>query len=649
MPPAPAHSAEFEDLLDFVYAVPEGLLRFRRDGQIDMLNPVAVNLLMSFFGAGEIENIYDTFRTVATDLTDEVTRFRRPRGVIVDRRHFDRATPDRPFTLSLSVFMVRPDQFMAILTDATQSVAVMRQLQDSVRKLEESNHLLQRAEALAHIGNWRIAIDPITVRWSDETFRIFGRPIGPMPSLEDMLQGLHADDRAAAEHRLRQAIAAGEAVGFTARVVRPGGDIRIVTVHGEVEYDSEGRLSAVLGTLQDTTDQTEIENQLRHRQKVEAIGRFAAGVAHDFNNLLCVITLALDIAGTLITDQGETKALLDEAFAAAESGAALTGSLLAFGRNQSQPSAQLDLNAVVTMLHRLFSRVLGSDVHLVLDLQPTLWPIQADLTQLEACITNFVTNARDAMPKGGTLTIRTGHLARDAADMPPDLPPTPADWVMLAVTDTGIGMSAELIARIFEPFFTTKPSGAGTGLGLSLVFNFARQFGGHVSVNSAPGCGTTMTLLLPRAIMEAETDQPIPLVRPAHLAKGNGEVVLVVEDNVAMRRIVLQQLSGLNYLCLEAEDAAAALAVMERERVDLLFTDIEMPGDLNGLGLTAQVRTRWPATRALLTSALSFSARSELRGNRVADTALLRKPYNLMQLAEAVHEAITVSPRIKEA
>lgn len=641
MPPAPADSTELEELIDFVYAVPEGLLRFRHDGEIDMINPASANLLMAFFGGGELANIYDMFQPVAADLADEIARFRRTRGVIIDRRHFDSIVAGRPFTLSLSVFKVRPEQFMAVLTDATESVAVMRQLQDSLRRLQESNELLLRAEALAHIGNWRILTDTMSVRWSDEMFRIFGLPIGPAPSLETMLQSLHADDRGQVEHRLRQTIAAGEPIACTARLVRPGGQVRIVSIHGEAEYAQDGRLATVVGTVQDITEQTEIENQLRHRQKVEAIGQFAAGVAHDFNNLLCVITLALDVAGTLITDQGETRVLLDEAFAAAESGAALTGSLLAFGRNQSQPSARLDLNQVVTNLHRLFSRVMGSNLTMALELQPNLWPIRADLTQIDACITNFITNARDAMPDGGTLTIRTANRAHGAADLPPTLPAGTTDWVMLSVTDTGIGMTADVVTRIFEPFYTTKPSGAGTGLGLSLVYNFARQFGGHVTVDSAPGRGTTMTLFLPRIAEPPETAPPVPAVRPAHLVKGSNEVVLVVEDNQAMRRIMAQQLHALNYRVLEAENAAAALAVLEREPVDLMLVDVEIPGELNGFRLVKQVRARRPATRALLTSALPFTVRSALHGDPVPETPLLRKPFNLLQFAEAIHDALT--------
>ena len=632
---------EHEELLEFIYSIPVGVVRFRADGTVDMINPTSVNLLMTFFGGGDLANIYDTFIGLSPNLADEVAAFSGASGLVIDRRQFDSPISHRPLTLSISIFLIRQDRYMAVLMDATQHAAMTRQLRDAMQTLEESNRLLLRAEALAHIGHWRITIDTMKVYWSAEIFQICDYPTGPALSLETMLEIFHPDERVAIESRLWQVIESGEKIFFDARIIRPDGTIRFVRGQGDAEYDGSGRMAAVVGTMQDVTENTEVENQLRHRQKIEAIGQLASGVAHDFNNLLSIIILSLDIAETLIADQEEARALVNDAISAAESGAQLTSSLLAFGRSETQPSSLIDLNDVLKLLHRMFSRLVGDDVQIVLDLQSEVWPIQVDRSQLEACITNFVANARDAMPNGGSLTITTRNRHSDAALAESNPLAGPTDIVMLAVTDTGIGMTPEVKTKMFDPFFTTKSAGKGTGIGLSMVFNFASHFGGHVSADSEPGRGTTMRLFLPRAATKPVVTAGIREARPARLVRGHREIVLVVEDNIALRRIILHQLDELNYRTLEAENAAVALRILETAYVDLVFSDIEMPGGINGIELARQVRLRWPATKVLLTSALSLTAGSLHPLNVPADMPLLRKPYQLLQFADAVQVALS--------
>jgi CheY-like chemotaxis protein len=268
-------------------------------------------------------------------------------------------------------------------------------------------------------------------------------------------------------------------------------------------------------------------------------------------------------------------------------------------------------------------------------LAPGVWPIVADPAQLEAALTNLATNARDAMPKGGRLAFTTANRALDAdyAARHPEV--VPGDYAMIEVSDTGAGIAPDVLTRIFEPFFTTKEQGRGTGLGLSMTFGFMKQSGGHINVYSEVGVGTTFRLYLPRDETGVEREQR-PVV--GEIPLGHGEVVLAVEDDAALRRIVARQARELGYSVLEAENAVTALALMERERVDLLFTDLVMPGELSGLELARAAAGRWPHIRVVLTSGFS-----EAKINANLDTAaarLLTKPYRKEDLALALHAAL---------
>jgi CheY-like chemotaxis protein len=245
------------------------------------------------------------------------------------------------------------------------------------------------------------------------------------------------------------------------------------------------------------------------------------------------------------------------------------------------------------------------------------------------------------MPKGGKLTIVTGNQTLDAeyAKLNPSV--RPGDYVMIAVSDTGTGMSPEVAAKIFEPFFTTKEPGKGTGLGLSMVFGFAAQSGGHLSVHSEPGVGTTFRLFLPRAAESAVPDAR-PDVGPVVPEQGRGEVILVVEDNAAMREAVVQQLASLNYHPLEADSPSAALVLLETEKIALMFSDIVMPGGVDGFELAEQVGTRWPSVRVLLTSGFLGDRISRQSGGSKSPPRLLSKPYDLEQLARAVRETLNM-------
>jgi signal transduction histidine kinase len=368
-------------------------------------------------------------------------------------------------------------------------------------------------------------------------------------------------------------------------------------------------------------------------QKMEAIGNLSGGMAHDFNNLLGIIIGNLDVMRDHTKENADLDDLAESALDAALRGAELTRRLLAFARRQPLKPARIEVNDLVGGITKLLTRTLGEDVVVTLNLAPDLWPVVADPAQLEAALANLATNARDAMPGGGKLTIATGnqHLDRDYASQHPEV--VPGDHVMIEVGDTGTGMPPDVAARIFEPFFTTKEMGKGTGLGLSMVFGFMKQSGGHINVYSEPGIGTAFRLYLPRADRGNVSNRP-SAASPE--PRGNGEIVLVVEDNAHLRRVVTRQVSELGYTLIEADNAAAALAYLEQNPVDLMFSDVVMPGKLNGIELARTARSRWPNMRVVLTS--GFAA--DINGGTDETVRLLIKPYRKAELARALYDSL---------
>ncbi|HWD60468.1 MAG TPA: PAS domain S-box protein [Stellaceae bacterium] len=392
----------------------------------------------------------------------------------------------------------------------------------------------------------------------------------------------------------------------------------------------------------DITERREAEARLRQVQKMEAIGNLTGGLAHDFNNLLGVIIGNLDMVragGALPPEDGE---LVADALDAALRGAELTRRLLAFARRQPLAPADIAINALVGDIVGLMRRTLGEDISIEVDLAGDLWPVHADPAQLEAAILNLANNARDAMPSGGRLMITTGnrHLDSDYAALHPEL--APGDYAMVEVTDSGTGIPLETIDHIFEPFFTTKEQGKGTGLGLSMVFGFIKQSSGHINVYSEAGSGTTFRLYLPRRV-----EQPAPALAPLAAAQsaGGNEAVLLVEDNDAMRRVARRQLEALGYRVLEAEQASAALDILAAEPVDLLFSDILMPGGISGFELARTAIARWPGLKVLLASGFP-EAKMQGNGESISGVRLLSKPYRREELARALRESLEAPPRV---
>jgi signal transduction histidine kinase/ActR/RegA family two-component response regulator len=392
-------------------------------------------------------------------------------------------------------------------------------------------------------------------------------------------------------------------------------------------------------TISDMTKRSQAEAILRESQNMQAIGQLTGGIAHDFNNLLTVILGNLEFAqAKLAADQAPLATLLERATWAAQRGATLTGQLLAFARRQPLVPVPVDLSAAIPELIPLLHRTLGEHIAVRFVDAVGLWPAMADRAQLESAVLNLALNARDAMAGGGRLTIELANKTLDAEYAAAHAELRPGDYAMVAVSDTGHGMTPEVLSRAFEPFFTTKDDGQGTGLGLPMVFGFAKQSGGHVKIYSEPNEGTTVRLYLPRAVGAAA--QARPLDRPAQVPRGTA-TVLVVEDEAAVRDIAVTILRDLGYQVVEAADAEQALRVFGEQsaRIDLLLTDVVLPGKLRGPALAEQIAAVRPQVKVLFMS--GYTENAIVHQGRLDDgVQLISKPFKRDQLARKVADVL---------
>ena len=389
------------------------------------------------------------------------------------------------------------------------------------------------------------------------------------------------------------------------------------------------------------------EDALRHAQKMEAVGQLTGGIAHDFNNMLTGIIGSLDLMQRYIADgrAEEIGRFTEAAVSSANRAAALTHRLLAFSRRQSLDRKTLNVNELIHSLEDLIRRTKGDPIELTLRLADDVWPISTDVSQLENALLNLVINARDAMPDGGELLIETANVYLDGNDITTLEPVKAGDYLMLAVSDNGTGMTPSVRAKAFDPFFTTKPIGQGTGLGLSMIYGFAQQSGGHVSLDSLPNQGTCVRLYLPRLNL-LEPERPVVETLSAAPTATCGETVVVVEDDPAVRMLVLDLLKELGYLAHEAADASAALPLLESElRVDLLVTDVGLPG-MNGRQLAEIARQYRPGLKVLFMTGYAQKA-AERQGFLEDGMDMVAKPFSIEVLANKIREMINQTPSLE--
>ncbi len=467
---------------------------------------------------------------------------------------------------------------------------------------------------------------------------------------------VHPDDLGAAAASWASSLAAGETYETEFRLKRADGQYRWHIARAIPIRDSAGKLVRWIGTNTDIHDQKTVaetleqrvhertseleqaQEALRQAQKMEAVGQLTGGIAHDFNNLLQGITGALDRVQHRI-GQGrvnEVDRFLKAAIESANRAAALTHRLLAFSRRQTLDPRPVDANRLIGGMEDLVRRTMGPNVSVEVVDAGGLWPVRVDPSQLENSLLNLCINARDAMPEGGKLTIETANKWLDErAARDRELPP--GQYVSLCVTDTGAGMTPDVIARVFDPFFTTKPLGQGTGLGLSMIYGFVRQSGGQVRIYSEPGQGTTMCLYFPRHMGELQEDAG---ETSEMVERGFGETVLVVDDKPTVRMLVAEVLSESYYNIIEAGDGPSALKVLETSRrIDLMITDVGLPGGMNGRQVADAARVLRKDLKVLFITGYAENA-AVGNGQLDAGMEILAKPFAMSTLANKVREMI---------
>jgi PAS domain S-box-containing protein len=474
------------------------------------------------------------------------------------------------------------------------------------------------------VASWNTGAERIKGYVADE---IIGRHFSQFYTAEDRKNG-------EPERALAMAVEAGRFEAEAWRL-RKDGSLFFANVVIDAIRDESGTLIGFAKITRDITERRNAQEaldraqaQLAQSQKMEALGQLTGGVAHDFNNLLMVVSGQAQALMRRLTDPKNMRSL-ESIMAAASRGEALTRQLLTFARRQPQNPHTVNLSQTVTAFHDVLSSSARGKIDLRIDIPQTVWPVSIDIPEFELTLVNLVVNARDAMPEGGSIVVSGENVTLAGEETPEGIK---GEFVALTVTDTGSGIPAELLPKIFEPFFTTKTAGKGTGLGLSQAYGFAQQSGGVIGVRSQIDVGTQITLYLPRSL------HPIAVAVPTEAADqsaGQGETILVVEDNPDVKAVAVTLLEQLNYRAIAVESAKAALTFLANETpVDLVFSDVMLPGDLDGLGLAEAIAKRYPRLPVLLTSgyAKALTGRHGL--------PILRKPYQLSALAAAIRSTL---------
>ncbi len=549
--------------------------------------------------------------------------------------------------------------FVKVLRDRTEQ----RLAEEAARR---SQARLAAALDIARLGTfeWDVATDVVDM--NPRSREIFGFPPGQgVVTAADVFARIAAVDLDRVTERTRQAVAAGVPLDITYEIALPDGTARVVHGVGNFMGGDPGETSRMFGVFSDVTDRKRaetallesngtlerrisaalaeretVEDALRQSQKMEAVGQLTGGLAHDFNNLLAGISGSLELLQARIAQgrTGEVDRYVAAAQDAARRAAALTHRLLAFSRRQTLAPRPTDINRLVAGLHELIERTTGPSIAVELVADPDLWTTLVDPSQLENALLNLCINARDAMPDGGRLTIRTANRRLDPRAAH-ELELSPGPYVSLCVSDDGSGMPPDVAARAFDPFFTTKPIGMGTGLGLSMIYGFARQSGGQARIETEVGRGTTVCIHLPRHAGIAEPGE-IELSPAAAPRAGRDETVLVVDDEPTVRMLVTETLEDLGYTAIEAADGAAGLRALESaSRIDLLVTDVGLPGGMNGRQVADAARIARPGLKVLFITGYAENAVLS-DGHLEPGMHVLTKPFAMDALARRIKELI---------
>ena len=517
---------------------------------------------------------------------------------------------------------------------ATRAAAELERLR-SEEALQQSRQRLADAQQMAHIGSWELNLTTNQLLWSDEIYRIF--EIDPQKfsaSYKRFLEIIHPDDREQVNTAYMESVENKTPYRIDHRIQISDGTTKHVQERGKTFYDAEGHPVRSVGTVQDVTERVSMEEALRRSQKMDAIGQLSGGIAHDFNNQLGVVIGYLDFLRNHLSGDEKPRQWVDIAIKSTLRCMDLTRQLLTFSRHQAKDKSVVDLNVTLNELETMIARSVTPEVEVQYFLTNKLWQTEIDPGEFQDVILNLVINARDAMPGGGKLLIETSNKYLDAGYIACNPGVAPGDYVQLMLSDTGSGMDKETMEHIFEPFFTTKPKGKGTGLGMAMVYGFAKRYGGNIKVYSEPGVGTTVRLYLPRTKV-SKSAAAIENIHEAELPTGS-ETILIVDDEVDLLQLAGHYLSALGYQTHLAGNTQQALAILERdEQIDLLFSDVVMPGGMNGYELAQQATQQRPGLKVLLTS--GFTSKTIAHNGLARFSAhLLSKPYRKADLARQI-------------
>lgn len=516
-------------------------------------------------------------------------------------------------------------------------ISERKQIERRLLESDERFRLVAQA-TVDTIWDWNLQTGEVW--WNDGMATMFGyAPEDLEPDGRSWTERIHPDDHDATVAYISAVVKDRSCTRWEHeyRFRRKNGDYALVNDRGFVIRDHRGWGLRMVGGMSDITEHRKLEQRLQDAQRMEAIGQLTGGMAHDFNNLLTVILGNAELLADALGQQPDLRPLAELITSAASRGADLTQRLLAFARRQALTPSPTDINERLPELQALLNSTLGDGIQLKVRPGPELWQALIDPTQLESALLNLCLNARDAMPGGGVLTIETTNVSVDEGLAQQVDGLTPGDYIRLSVSDTGSGIDPAIQQRVFEPFFSTKGAGRGTGLGLSMVYGFLKQSGGHVSLYSEPGTGTTVNLYLPRTESHSEPSQRGSGKTPV---TGGQELILLAEDDPMVRGYVLKQLQTAGYRILEASSGPEALALLRQQQtVDLLFTDVMMPGGMTGPQLAAAARQLCPGLPVLYTSGYTEDAMGE-NGQLPANVYLLNKPYRRADLLRMIREVL---------
>jgi PAS domain S-box-containing protein len=520
------------------------------------------------------------------------------------------------------------------IAERTHELAERRRAEEALRTSEAS---LREAQRIAHLGNWDWDVRSNELRWSDEIYSIFGitrQQLGA--TYESFLERVHPADREKVQHAIQESVSTGQPYNIEHRVIRPDGDDRIVRGKAEPSRDGQGKVVRMVGTVQDVTEQKRIEAEFLRAQRMDGIGAIAGGMAHDLNNALAPILMGIQLIRKKVAEP-EVREMLGVMETNTHRGADMVRQVLTFARGRDGERELLEPSRLVREMENILRQTMPRSIAVQALVPSDLWHVLGNGTQLHQALLNLCVNARDAMPNGGTLTLAADNVEltpAEAAEIPEG---KPGSYVLLIVSDTGTGISPEVLPRIFDAFFTTKAPGKGTGLGLSTIVRIIRNHGGFLSVKSEVGAGTSFDIYLPRG-------EPSPMPRQAttepvsSLRTGHGEWVLFVDDDSSVREMVAPTLTEHGYQVLTASNGAEALALLGKHgrEIRLVLTDVDMPV-MDGIELIAKLRSRMPDLPVVVMSGTLDVGKTALPAGTAG---FLTKPFRLEQLLVVIAEAL---------